>query len=89
VFFDTRQSLWRVPKKVLGKELFADKFFATVTFRKVFAECKKVFAECLRHSTKMTVGQWYVLFILYVYSLHFKLLVLIILNQNFLTLLNV
>jgi hypothetical protein len=34
------------PKKVLGKELFADK---------MFAECKMTFAECLRHSIKNTI----------------------------------
>jgi hypothetical protein len=39
VLFNTRQC----PKKVLGKELFADK---------MFVECKMAFAECLRHSTK-------------------------------------
>jgi hypothetical protein len=43
------------PKKVLGKELFADEIFAecslsSVTLGKGFAECKIVFAECLRHS---------------------------------------
>jgi hypothetical protein len=78
------------PKKYLAKNHLPIKFLPSVTFRKVFVECKKIFAECLRHSTKMPVGQWYVLFILYVYSLHFKLIVhfSIILNQNFLTLLN-
>jgi hypothetical protein len=57
VLFDTRQSFCRVSKKVLGKELFADKMFTeyfllSVTLAKCFAECKMAFAECLRHSAK-------------------------------------
>jgi hypothetical protein len=40
------------PKKVLGKEPFADKIFVEYTLDKDFAECKITFAECLRHSAK-------------------------------------
>jgi hypothetical protein len=48
------------PKKVLGKEPFADKIFAecslpSVTLGKGFAECKIAFAECLRHSAKNAI----------------------------------
>jgi hypothetical protein len=47
------------PKKVLGKESFADRIFAeyslpSVTLDKDFTECKIVFAECLKHSAKNT-----------------------------------
>jgi hypothetical protein len=62
VLFDTRQSLClaECPKKVLGKEPFADKIFAecslpSVTLGKGFAECKISFAECLRHSAKNAI----------------------------------
>jgi hypothetical protein len=45
------------PKKILGKEPFADKMFAeyflpSVTLGKGFTECIMAFAECLRHSAK-------------------------------------
>jgi hypothetical protein len=39
------------PKKVLGKEPFADK---------IFAECKIAFTECLRHSAKNAIPVVYV-----------------------------
>jgi hypothetical protein len=53
------------PKKVLGKELFADEIFAecslpSVTLGKAFVECKIVFAECLRHSAKNAIPVVYV-----------------------------
>jgi hypothetical protein len=43
-------------QKTLGKEAFADPFFAvsslpSATLGKVFAECLCCFAECVRHST--------------------------------------
>jgi hypothetical protein len=48
------------PKKVLGKELFADEIFAecslpSVTLGKGFAQCKIALVECLRHSTKNAI----------------------------------
>jgi hypothetical protein len=48
------------PKKVLGKEPFADEIFAecslpSVTLGKGFTECKIAFAECLRHSAKNVI----------------------------------
>jgi hypothetical protein len=48
------------PKKVLGKEPFADEIFAecslpSVTLDKGFAECKIAFAEFLRHSAKSAI----------------------------------
>jgi hypothetical protein len=54
VLFDT------CPKKVLGKQPFADKIFAecsllSVTLGKGFVECKIAFAECLRHSAKNVI----------------------------------
>jgi hypothetical protein len=36
VLFDTRQNIWRVSKKILGKEPFVDK---------MFVECKMVLSE--------------------------------------------
>jgi hypothetical protein len=49
VLFDTRQSLYRVSEKVLGKQNFTDKMFAEYSLP---SEYKMVFAECLRHSAK-------------------------------------
>jgi hypothetical protein len=48
VFLDTRQSLYRVPEKILDKEPFVDKMFVecslpSVTFGKGFAECNMAF----------------------------------------------
>jgi hypothetical protein len=48
------------PKKVLGKEPFADEVFVlcslpSVTLDKAFTECKIAFAECLRHSAKNAI----------------------------------
>jgi hypothetical protein len=44
------------PKKVLGKELFAECFLPNVTLDKGFIECKIDFAECLRHSVKNAIS---------------------------------
>jgi hypothetical protein len=48
------------PKKVLGKESFADKMFTeyslpSVTLGKAFVECKMAFTDCLRHSAKNAI----------------------------------
>jgi hypothetical protein len=49
------KSLPRARQKTLGKEAFADPFFAvsslpSATLGKGFAECLCFFAECVRHS---------------------------------------
>jgi hypothetical protein len=56
-FWHSAKSLPSARQKSVGKDLFADRFFAerslpSATLGKTFAECKKAFTECPRHSAK-------------------------------------